>query len=373
MSEVATAPDALVDRLYAGVGSPRALVVLVSEVCSALGAQQGLIQTPASPGEHRGVILVEHCGPFQSLAERHVHFELEGVWTQTALDSGLLHEGSVVRGTELVLPGVPPGKRFWPEFLARHRVVDTISCTLEAADSYSTSPTVITFHRTGDQMPFSRQDEGRLSALLPHIRRILRLQRKLAPQLALGQSLKEMLEALSLPLGLVDAGGQPLSLNRTAKAALEAAEFLRLGSTGALQWRLDEKGWQDIVPALRLQRDPPGAEQLLVADPGTSCMATLLGVRCPLPSEGLSLPAAACISLRPIHLARDAGPVRTRFGLTGAEWHVAVALWRGQDADTIAAQGDIKLSTVRSHIGALLEKTQTDRQILMLARLEGRW
>lgn len=373
MSEPSPKSDALVDRLYAGVGFPQALPSLVSELCIALGAQQGLIQTSAATNDHRGVNLVAHGVPLQSLVEYHVHFEQEDVWTRAAMERGLLYEGSVARGAELVPPTVLRTTRFWREFLARHQVADMISGVLEAPDTRRSPPTVITFHRIGDQVPFSREDEDRLRALLPHIRRVLRLQRKLAPQLALGQSLKEMLEASSLPLALVDASGHPLSLNRAATAAISAAELLRLGGKGALQWRLDQKGWQDIEPALQLLRARSGVEQLLLADAGSGCMASMLGVRNPLHGAELFSAACACLSLRPIHLERDAEAVRARFRLTASEMNVALALWRGHDAENIAARGGIKLSTVRSHIAGLLSKTQSDRQLLMLARLEGRW
>ena len=42
------------------------------------------------------------------------------------------------------------------------------------------------------------------------------------------------------------------------------------------------------------------------------------------------------------------------------------------DADAIASRMGVRLSTVRTHIAHLLAKTQSDRQLLMLARLQGR-
>lgn len=362
----------LINRLYEGAGSPQALTRLVSEVCSAIGAQQGLIQTSAASNEHRGVNLVAHGVPLQSLVEYHVHFEHEDVWTRAAVQRRLLFEGSVARGAELVPPDVLRGTRFWREFLARHDVVDMISGVLEAPASMSSPPTVVTFHRTGAQAHFSRDDEELLRALLPHIRRLLRLQRRLAPQLALGVTLREVLEDMDVPLALIDSRGHPVSLNQAAKRALERACFLRISASGSLQWRLADQAWHDLTSQLDLLRVVPSAEQLLVAEDGGSCVASLLAVRGNLQALESPASAYACISLRPVLMEHDEDLIRQRFSLTAAEWGVAFSLWRGMDAEAIAEVRELKQSTVRTHIASLLAKTQTDRQIQMLAKLVGK-
>lgn len=362
----------LIDRLYAEVGSRQALPRLVSEVCKAIGAEQGLIQTSAASNDHRGVNLVAHGVPLQSLVEYHVHFEHEDAWTRAAVERRLLFEGSVARGAELVPPDVLRTTRFWREFLVRHQVVDMISGVLEAPTSMSTPPTVVTFHRTGGRALFSRDDEGLLRALMPHIRRVLRLQRRLAPHLALGVTLKEVLESLDEPLALVDAQGRPVSLNHAATASLERAAFWRIGASNTLQWRLAEQAWHDLRPQLDLLRVLPSTEQLLVAEQGGSCVVSLLAVRGNLRALDSSASAYACVSLRSVSMERDETLVRQRFHLTATEWGVALSLWRGMDAETIAEVRELKPSTVRTHIASLLAKTQADRQMLMLARLEGR-
>ncbi|RZJ09937.1 MAG: LuxR family transcriptional regulator [Rubrivivax sp.] len=65
----------------------------------------------------------------------------------------------------------------------------------------------------------------------------------------------------------------------------------------------------------------------------------------------------------------DGELLATMFGLTSAEQRVALLLAQGLTADDMAARLGVQDNTVRSHVKQLLAKTQTHRQVQLVALL----
>jgi DNA-binding CsgD family transcriptional regulator len=61
--------------------------------------------------------------------------------------------------------------------------------------------------------------------------------------------------------------------------------------------------------------------------------------------------------------------VQSLFDLTPAEARVARSLASGKAVETIAADGGVSLSTIRTHVRGVLEKTGCNRQIDVVALL----
>ena len=363
--------QALIDELYEAVGDATALKLALGRLRELFGAQQALIQTSVLRGNQLGVNFAADGVSELSLLEYHMHFESEDVWTRSALERGLIFEGSVARGAELVPIEQLHRTRFWRDFLQRHGVVDMLSGVLEMSAQSGLPPTVITLHRTGNQPLFDAQDEERMRRLLPSLRRALLLQRRLMPRLVVGRTMQELFDQMAVPMGLVDVRAQPLESNRAAEAALAAAEFCRLSGDGGLQWRTEPEGWTSVAGDLERLRVLPGLERLLVSESGAACVACLLAARGSFRPLLHDDPVFALFSLRPLEPQRDAELLRQRFGLSPTELRVALQLMQGLDAEAVAALLQVKLTTVRTHIAALLDKTAADHQLQMLARLQG--
>jgi DNA-binding NarL/FixJ family response regulator len=63
--------------------------------------------------------------------------------------------------------------------------------------------------------------------------------------------------------------------------------------------------------------------------------------------------------------------VQSLFDLTPTEARVARGLTAGQTVEEIASSGNISVTTVRSHVRALLEKTGCRRQVEAVALFGG--
>jgi len=257
------------------------------------------------------------------------------------------------------------------DHLAPQQVVDRLSGIVEMPAQPGVAPTVTNLHRTGDQPLFDARHEEGLRRLMPHLRRVLLLQRRLTPQLALSRPMQELAELMDIPMGFVDAAGRLCGANRAAQAALAQGAFWRADAAGALQWRPDGRGWRSLALDLDALHMQHGVAHLLVAEDGRACVGHLLAAHGPVPPRDAQDPILAWVSLRAIEPERDADLLRRRYGLTAAEWQVALQLGQGLDAEAIAHRVGVRLSTVRTHIAQLLAKTHSDRQVLMLARLRG--
>ena len=161
-----------------------------------------------------------------------------------------------------------------------------------------------------------------------------------------------------------------------------------------------------VDPALQLLGAEPAALSLMQAQPG---MVTLRHGRLHLPRQQSALEAAVAVLLsnkgatshglvlhRPaqppltlklehhndtwprglwLHIVDaaaprlDAGLLATMFDLTGAELRVALLLAQGLSSDDMASRLGVQSNTVRGHIKQLLAKTQTRRQVQLVALL----
>jgi len=361
----------LIDAFFEAVGHESAWVPALDRLKDHFGAQQVAIQNVVLSARQRGVHFAYSGVAPATLIEYHAHYEAEDPWASSALQRRLFFEGSVVRGADLVPPERLRQTRFWRDFLVHEQVVDMLAGVLEMPAELGCPPTIVSLRRTGDAPLFQPDDEAALRALLPDLRRALQLQRRLAPQLVLGQSLRTLYDGLAVPMAFIDQQGRLHDANRAAQASVAEAGFLRTAADGGLHWRTDVPGWQPLRPLLDTLRVLPSVEQLLVAETGAACIAVVLAARGsfrPLDEA----PVQALLSLRPIDLERDAERLQRRFRLTPAEWRTAALLATGLDADSLADRLAVRVSTVRTHVRNLLAKTGSAHQVQLVARLRGK-
>ena len=179
------------------------------------------------------------------------------------------------------------------------------------------------------QETFGAQEKAVLDALVPALRRRLRLERQLADQTLRAAALAAALEAIAAPAFLHTHSGRVLHANAAGRALLHAearglGEHLRAG---------------------------PGYARTEIVSPGAPAMT--LSVRESPPED---------VGPR---LARAAA----RWGLSPREREVLALLARGAANKTIAGALRVSEGTVEAHVTHLLHKAQAESRAALVAAL----
>lgn len=357
-----------IDRLYDAVGREHTLARALGDFMpffDARGVTFLTIPDMRHPmTQHTGSVGVSE----QSLLEYHSHFNVHDEWVLAAQRRSDFGEGLVSRGSDLVPRAKLRQTYFWKSFLSRHRVIDIATAIVEAPSAAGPA-SFITFHRHDGQRPFARRDVLALSKLVPHLRHVLRLHRRLAPALAVGSTLLEVVHRIDVPVLFLAGDGRIVEHNAAAVAALKARPaWLRL-QAGCLGLATPQ-GWAGVDEALAaLRASPQGqvAVDLLNSD-RRSASLSLMSVHGAISDHIAQHAAVAVATLQPG--PRDVAAVlRTVHGFTPAEARTALQLVDGRSAAEICEQTGQSMATVRTHIAAALGKLGLQRQAQLVARV----
>jgi DNA-binding CsgD family transcriptional regulator len=218
-------------------------------------------------------------------------------------------------------------------------------------------------HRPEHEAAFTERERDLLNAVLPHLRRALRLRYRLRGAAALPLV---ALDALSLPAIVLDAELRLLHANPAALAMLTPGGALRQHRSGVLvgptsltaAHRAEQGLLERLVRAVALGVTPGGGVRVTAEDGACHALVVL-----PLPSrlagrDGPPPPGLVLLLARP--LGGRAPPLellREVFGLGAVEAEVAAALAGGVAAEVVAAQRGVGIGTVRAQIRSILQKT----------------
>lgn len=233
----------------------------------------------------------------------------------------------------------------------------------------------IGLHRLRDRGPFEADERDWLDRLLPHLRSALRLERRLRAMAMAGSLASGVLDRLAHGLVVARGDGTVLLANAAAVVLGGKDGPVRLGDGHR---PITAIGKEAAVVLRRLVRlaatGGPGGSVLLPREhgPGVAALVT------PLPAS--LLPDQPCRGMALIVLtdltdgAPDIGDMlRQVYGLTPAEEALATALAAGRRANEIAEDRGVRMTTVRTQIRAVLDKTGCDRQsdlVRLITRLD---
>ena len=178
---------------------------------------------------------------------------------------------------------------------------------------------------------------------------------------ALGHALMERLET---PLFVTDANGAVLEANPAATRRIERREGLWLDAAGRLALRqagrwVPLSHWQPVLACgddLTLPLDAEGAPMQI----------TLRAM-----SQGDGIPGSfgwVLATIERVTLTRT-DAMRRRFRFTRTQARLAEMLCDGMRPTHAAAMLGVKISTVRTHVGQMYEKTGTHTQAQLVALL----
>ena len=219
---------------------------------------------------------------------------------------------------------------------------------------------VFSIERSFERGPIEAKHVERLNSLRPHLARSALVSSRLGLQRARGAA--ESLTDLGLPALLLDDAGRVVEANALIQALPEqvgagANERLVLADRAA-QARLTE--------ALSTITATTGATPCTVPLRDAVGRATMVLHLMPVRRSAHDIFGRGYALLLVTPVAVDRAPslelLRSLFDLTVSEARVARGLATGKSLDTIAAEGEVAITTVRSQLRRVLEKTGCTRQ-----------
>lgn len=359
--------EACVDRLYESVGKEEALADAVGAFRPFFGAQRSVFLTAPSRSTHRSLHLAASDIPASMLVEYHSHYFAHDEWVKTVTARGGMRQGCVYRGSALVPFSNLRQSYFFKDYLVRYGLKDIITTIIENP-SEENPASFVTFHRQSDQPLYPVSTIKLMENLAPHLGRTIRLHRRLAPQLAVGATLKDLFRCMELPMLFLGRDGTVVESNDSATKLLSSKSTLVQVITGRLFYRTGRR-WAPIDPELeRFTASHVESFQITSTDgEGHAAALTLRRVHAAFTDRLVDHPTVAVCTVRAVS-ANDPELLKLRFGLTDTEARVASLLADGNSPKQISEEMQVASSTVRTHLNALFDKVGVRRQGELVAR-----
>lgn len=232
---------------------------------------------------------------------------------------------------------------------------------------------VMGVHRTGRSRDFDDQDRHYLGLLLPHIQRSMSMMQRFEANEQRARLADTMFDQFPYAILAVDAEARPLSMNARARDMLRNRVGLLKGSANvpltAEKPSDTRQLHQAVVQAATLQLSDLSRGVLLQRSSGrTSFLAIVTPLTGPYRSVfGIYAPAAMVIIQDPDELpVPPQNLLQNIYGLTPAEAALAVQLGEGLRLEEVSERSPVKISTLRTQLRSILQKTNTDRQATLV-------
>jgi DNA-binding CsgD family transcriptional regulator len=290
-------------------------------------------------------------------------------------DSPCFGVEQVVSATDLVPYEEFRRGRFYREWARPHGWVDVASAVIEKSATSCTFLSVVRHEANGlvdDEM------RRRMALVIPHVRRALLIGKTIHRNQTEAVCFSDVLDGLSSGTILVDAHGRIVHVNNAGNAILDAADFLRtvcgrlVASDPAINAALREilvaANAGDAVLGIK------GIALPLTAHDGERYVAHVL----PLTSgarrdAGLAYNAVAALFIRKAALEPFSPPevIGEMYKLTPTELRVLLAIVDVGGVPEVAAALGVAVTTVKTHLSRLFEKTGVARQADLVKLVAG--
>jgi len=272
----------------------------------------------------------------------------------------------VVSATDLVPYEEFRRGRFYREWARPHGWVDVASAVIEKSPISCTFLSVVRHEANGlvdDEM------RRRMALLIPHVRRALLIGKTIHRKQTEAVCFSDVLDGLSSGMILVDANGRIVHTNNAGNAILDAADFLRAvcGRLVASDLAINA-ALREILVAASVGDAALGVKGIalpLTAHDGERYVAHVL----PLTSgarraAGLAYNAVAALFIRKAALEPFSPPevIGEMYKLTPTELRVLLAIVDIGGVPEVAAALGVAVTTVKTHLSRLFEKTGVARQ-----------
>jgi DNA-binding CsgD family transcriptional regulator/PAS domain-containing protein len=376
----------LVEQIYAAALDPLAWSPAMGQLASLQGSTTAILVTPATPPAEGGFAITHGVG--EQEAQEWARYAPLDPWTEAGMRRGLMRNGNVVLGHDLVPDGNLQRSTFYKEFLSRYGHRHLCTGVVFGLDETSAQvPVVCSLHRSEGDEPFGPGQVQVHRLVVNHLSRAIGTSHRLRDaELRLAASL-QALDRLHGAVLLLGHRGEVLFVNQAAQRLLHRADGLALQRGNPLTDQLGRlKGTsagdthaieQEIARTLRF--DPAKVEHFshgltLQKSSGTGHLVLRMAPLSPhsdVTAALMDAGAVVFVSDTGAHLSLDATLLQRLFGITPAECRLAEALLEGSGLAAVAARLGISENTAHSHLKRLFEKTDTHRQAELVRLLMG--
>ncbi|MBR8134341.1 helix-turn-helix transcriptional regulator [Burkholderia cenocepacia] len=280
----------------------------------------------------------------------------------------------VVTVDELLGAGVWRSSAMYAEFLKPLDVGHLMGADLRTHDGVECRFRVCRSHR---DHAFSATDKAVCNALLPHLKRAVRLHAKFGMVESERTLYASTIDRMLVGTAILDERGAIMKTNSVADEIFAECDGLRVRG-GALEasYPLEDRKLQKLIRQVLAERTgstPSVAHAIAVPRPSGKPRLGVLIRAVPLSewSEDNPRRPACAIFIRDAERKSQASHeiVRKLFDLTPAETALALALVNGQTLEEAADELAISKNTARSHLRAIFSKTGVTRQATLVRLL----
>jgi len=280
-----------------------------------------------------------------------------------------------VAGADLMSPAKFVETRFYREWVRPQGLVDFVSAVL---DKSATSAAMFGVFRGEEHGVTDDETRHRMRLIVPHIRRAVLIGGMFDLKAAEAATFADTLDGLSAGMCLVDAGGRIIHANPAGYAIIRAGDVLRSvgGRLVAHDARID-KTLRETFAAASQGDAALGTMGLAVPLIGRDDERYIAHVL-PLTSgarrrAGGTYTAVAALFVRRASLVAPSAfeVIGKTFKLTPTELRVLLAIVEVGGVPEVAVALGIAVTTVKTHLGRLFEKTGMTRQADLVKLVAG--
>ena len=282
----------------------------------------------------------------------------------------LIAPGAVLFGQQLCPDGVLERSELRA---GRLRPMDTFHEFSGIISVDASVATVIASLRPEERGPFDDSDTLLLQTLMPHLQRALALQLRIATLETSAASAMDVLDTLPYGVVLISADAKVLLVNRVARAIIDQNDGLTVIRQNLCTERTeDTRRLQKLIGesvATSRGRGLRASGTMNIPRPSQRCSLNVLvmPVRLRPISPAAQQPAAAAFISDPeCQFESSVQTLGHLFALSHAEARLAAVLIKGCSLREASEELSVSLSTVRTHLKKLFEKTGTNRQATLL-------
>ena len=290
-------------------------------------------------------------------------------------DSPCFGVEQVVSATDLVPYEEFRRGRFYREWARPHGWVDVASAVIEKSATSCTFLSVVRHEANGlvdDEM------RRRMALVIPHVRRALLIGQTIHRKQTEAVCFSDVLDGLSSGMILVDASGRIVHTNNAGNAILDASDFLRsvCGRLVASDLAINA-ALREILVAANAGDAALGVKGIalpLTAHDGERYVAHVLPLTSGARREaGLAYNAVAALFIRKASLEPFSPPevIGEMYKLTPTELRVLLAIVDIGGVPEVAAALGVAVTTVKTHLSRLFEKTGVARQADLVKLVAG--
>lgn len=357
-----------VDTLLAGAVDAEQMPVAVEKIRQLFDGSKACM-TQISPELEDCVIHATHVD--EGLQQR-CYTDLAGDFIRFAESVRTVPIGRVYRDHEVIGREALRDSRVWQEWMAPQDMYGGLACRLTES-----GPAFWFFdvQRGRNQEAFDDSDTALLALLFPVLRKVAEIRRHVGRLTLQRDEARGALDALAMGIVVVDREMSLVYANEGADEILSDPD----GALGLRQGRLlarqpaDHRRLKRLVEdAQRSAADPLAPHRASMIIQGGGDQSQRLSA-CIMPAAPAALPGPqgkVMIALRPLQMATDiVACARQLFDLTDTEARFASALASGMSLTEAAQAQGVRISTARTHLARIFQKTDTRQQSQLVSLL----